>query len=261
MSGTPDLTTSTTVVISTKGDGGVVRGEARSYVVEAVRSLRATSLHRGLEFVVVHDATTSDATLTALVEVPDLDLVLAPFRGPDSRSARRNTGALHASGDVLVFVDERTEAASEEMIGHLVAPLQHAGTGMTGPKLVATDGTIAHAGTHIVDGRLEHPFIGSPDDPGTSPDLFGARRVDALDGSCMAVSAQTFAAVGGWSEEIPDRFGAVDLGLKVRREGLALMWTPDARLWQHRSAGHSAKPWQVAFMRRRWGTSLVPTVG
>lgn len=258
MTSLSDLTTPTSVVIATSGHGGLIRGQARSYVVEAVHSIRTTSRHRELEFVIVHDRETSVATLTALLELPDLDVVFVPVTRMSRPAAALNIGALRASGQALVFLDERAQPKSDEAIGNLIGKLADPAVGMTGPKVVRDDGTIDQAGISIRDGRAERSWRGQPDSVETSPDLFVDRAVEGLDKTCVAIDAAMFRTVGGWSEEIPDRFRDLDLGLKTRREGAELKWSADTVLWRFAANGTPTEPpaWELQFMRRRWGREL-----
>lgn len=260
MSAPVDVTTPTSVVIATRGRGGTMWGEARSFVVEAVRAMRQTSRHTELEFVVVHHDSTSDATVTALGEIPGIDLVLVPFSGPLPPAAVLNLGALHASGAVLAFLDETTHAKSDEALGHLIAPLSDPGVGAAGAKLLTPEGMVDAAGIVLRDGAAEHPWRGLPDSHETSADLFVDRTVEALDAACTAIPTDLFHTLGGWSEEIPERFRDVDLSLKVRRHGLTLSWVSDAVLWNFATPGRSAAPrrWERDFVTRRWGRDLTP---
>ena len=149
MSVAPDMTTATSVIIETRGGGGIVWGEPRSFVLEAVRSISATSRHREVEFVIVHHSMTPGATLASLGELPDLDLTFVPVEDSVTPAAALNVGALHASGRVLVFCEEHTQARSDEMLGHLIAPLSEKAA-MVGPKLVDPDGDVWHVADVVV---------------------------------------------------------------------------------------------------------------
>src|SRR5690606_21943061 len=73
------------VVIPTRGSGGTVWGCARTFVVDAVRSLAERSNHRALEFVVVADADTPPATLLALESIATdaaMPIELVPYDEP-----------------------------------------------------------------------------------------------------------------------------------------------------------------------------------
>ncbi|HET6939521.1 MAG TPA: glycosyltransferase, partial [Nocardioides sp.] len=70
------------VVIPTCGADGLVFGERRHYVVEAVRSLIERSGHDNLEVVVVHDTSTPPKVLEQLRQVAPRQLRLVPYERP-----------------------------------------------------------------------------------------------------------------------------------------------------------------------------------
>jgi GT2 family glycosyltransferase len=249
--------TSISVVVVASGDGAVVRDEPRSFVVEAVRSLASAGGPHEVEIVVVHDVAMQGGAVPALLELPGLDLVLAPTERRVSAAAALNHGALRASGQHVVFVDERTEVAAPDSLAHLSAALGEPGRGLAGPKVLAQDGTIHHAGSDFTRRRLEHPWRGLPDDRATSPDLFVDRDVDVLDPACVAIDRETFLAVGGWSEEVPARLTHIDLALKVRREGLTTRWSHASVIWTFSPPARRPAKWEIDFVRRRWGRILV----
>ena len=80
------------VVIPTCGADGLVWGERRYYVVEAVRSLLEHGGHDNLEIVVVHDAGTPPGRSSSCRRRPRASSVWSPTTGP-STSARSATSA------------------------------------------------------------------------------------------------------------------------------------------------------------------------
>ena len=87
--------------------------------------------------------------LTQLREVAGDRLVAVLFREPFNFSAKCNLGFLHSRGDVIVLLNDDTEATSEQWLEKLVAePLAEPDVGITGAKLVFPDGALQHAG-HI----------------------------------------------------------------------------------------------------------------
>ena len=247
---------STSVIVSTAGAGALVREIPRTFVVEAVRSVRRDAGVRDVEIVVVHDESTPPAALAALAEVPDVDLVLVPFPDVARRASALNHGALHASGRALVFLHERTESAAPASVHRLAAALDGPGAGLAGPKVLQLDDTIWDAGSVLQRGRLVHPWRGAPDVPETSPDLFLDRTVDVLDPSCIAMTTDVFHDIGGWSEEVPGDLAHVDLSLKVGRAGLEVRWCHAARITSFAPPPERPAQWKVDFLRRRWGRIL-----
>jgi len=251
----PDLTTPTSIIIPTRGTSGRVWGSTRMFVVEAIRSVRENSRHTSLEFVVVYDTDTPPQVLADLQELPDVELVLVHFPDEFNFSAKCNVGALHASGDVLLFLNDDIQAESDEVIGHLIAPLREDGVGLTGPKLLFENGRIQHAGVGFGDGHISHMHYKSLDTDTRDPELRINREVSAVTGACVAVRAETFHEVGGFTEQLPMNFNDIDFSLKVRRQGLRIVWLADVVLWHFESITRSphVESWERDFMLARWG--------
>lgn len=253
----PDLTTPVSVVIPTIGSGGLVWGRQRRMVVEAVRSVREHSRHRDLEFVVVYDTLTPPEVLADLRTLPGVRLNLVEFTEPFNFSAKCNVGALHATGDVIVFLNDDVEAESHGLIERLIAPLREDGVGATGAKLLFPSMRIQHAGVSYGDGAISHSYYrrGHPGEDGVRDDLWTTRETTALTGACLAMRRAVFAEVGGFTEQLPMNFNDIDLCLKIDRTGRRLLWLHDVVLFHFESISRSpdVAEWESRFMRQRWG--------
>jgi glycosyltransferase involved in cell wall biosynthesis len=251
----PDLTTPTSIIIPTRGSVGEVWGTRRCFVVEAVRSVVAHTEHTSLQFVVVYDVGTPDAVLDELRTIPGADVTLVPFGEPFNFSAKCNVGALHATGDVLIFLNDDIQAESDEVIGQLIAPLSESGVGMTGPKLLFENQRIQHAGVangpHGPGHSHYKALAGGP----RRTELSINREVSALTGACVALKADLFHQIGGFSEALPVNYNDIDFSLKVRREDLRLVWIWDIVLWHFESISRSpvVHQWETDFLAKRWG--------
>lgn len=253
------------VVIPTGGVHGLVWGERRCFVVEAVRSLIELGGHDDLEILVVHDADTPGQVLDRLREVAGRHLRLIPYDNPFSFSEKCNLGVLRAHGDVVVLLNDDTEVVSPGFLVDLVAPLFEEGVGMTGARLLLPDGRVQHAGLAL-DRRLEHvlggrrvkhrgPFhiretaafrVGSA--------LMVNREVSGVSAACLAMRRRLYEELGGLSEQLPENFGDVDLSMKVRRAGYRILWMaePTAYHFESRSREGWVLPREVRTLYRRW---------
>ncbi|MFC5675855.1 glycosyltransferase family 2 protein [Aeromicrobium endophyticum] len=257
----PDLTTSTSIIIPTRGTAGRAWGSLRTYVVDAVRSVRERTAHVDLEFVVVYDdPSTPQHVLDELSALPGVDLVLVPFDKPFNFSEKCNVGALHARGDVLIFLNDDVEAASDEVIGQLIAPLSEPDVGITGAKLLFENGRIQHAGVEYgslnsAKGSIRHSMYRALPSAAKGPDLHMNRETSALTGACIAMRADVFHDAGGFTEQLPINFNDIDLCLKVRRNGLRLVWLCRTVLWHFESISRSTTvhKYEVELMVKRWG--------
>lgn len=257
----PDLQTPTSIIIPTRGTVGRAWGSTRTYVVEAVRTVREHTAHADLEFVVVYDdPATAQHVLDELRALPDVDLVLVPFRKPFNFSEKCNVGALHARGEILVFLNDDVEALSDEVVGQLIAPLSEPDVGMTGAKLLFENGRIQHAGveygsTGLHKGSIRHSLYRALPSATKGPELHMNREASALTGACVAMRSSVFHEVGGFTEQLPINFNDIDLCLKVRRAGLRLVWLCNTSLWHFESISRSTTvhPPEIEHMVSRWG--------
>lgn len=257
----PDLVTSTSIIIPTRGTAGSVWGSTRTFVVEAIRSVREHTEHTDLEFVVVYDdPSTPQYVLDQLKALPDVDLVLVPYHDPFNFSHKCNVGALHARGDILLFLNDDVQAESDEVIGQLIAPLSEPDVGMTGAKLLFENGRIQHAGVEYGasssdGGSIRHSFYRALPSAHKGPDLDMNRETSALTGACIAMRAEVFHDVGGFTEQLPINFNDIDLCLKVRRSGRRLVWLCNTVLWHFESISRSTTvhAYEIDAMVSRWG--------
>jgi O-antigen biosynthesis protein len=254
----PDLTTPTSIVVPTIGSSGTVRGRERVMVVETLRSVLADTRHQALEVVVVYDSPTPPHVLEELrgLSTDRVPVRLVEFTEPFSFSRKCNVGALHATGENLVFLNDDMEAISPSVPEHLTAPLAEPGVGATGPKLYFEDDTIQHAGLVYGSGTITHSYYRMAGTKlGAYGDLWSNREVSALTGAAFAVRRAVFEEVGGFSELFPVNYNDVDLSLKVRHAGLRLVWLHDVVLYHFESVSrdNAVHDWEKELICKRWG--------
>jgi GT2 family glycosyltransferase len=184
-----------------------------------------------------------------------------------------NAGAEVATGEVLIFLNNDTEAlpgALETLVEQTFEP----GVAIAGPRLLFGDGTIQHAGVAFV----HHPQFGVPmpqhvfhrHDGG----LLAAQatyELDCVTAACMAVRADTFRAVGGFDTGFRNGLEDVDLCLRVRVHGGRIIYRGDVSIIHHEGAsrGRGAELWATAERLRamaendrrligRWSAAVEP---
>jgi GT2 family glycosyltransferase len=227
-------------------------------VVETVRSVLAASAHQALEVVVVHDSPTPTTALDELAaqSSPLVPVRFVEFTEPFNFSRKCNLGALHATGENLVFLNDDMEAVSQGPVEQLVTPLAEGGVGATGAKLLFEDDHIQHAGLVYGSGTVTHVYYRMrPTSVGAYGDLFSNREVSALTGACLAVRRDVFEEVGGFCEELPLNYNDVDLSLKIRRTGRRLVWLHGVVLHHFESVSRTTevRDWEKELLCRRWG--------
>jgi GT2 family glycosyltransferase len=245
------------IVIPTRGATGMVWGENRCFVVEAVRSALEHAGHRSLQIVVVYDVDTRQSILAELAEVvPEGDLVLVPYDEEFNFSRKCNLGVLSSDGDVVVLLNDDTQARSEGWLVQLVAPLLEQDVGMTGARLLFEDGTLQHGGHIHAHGAYTHAFIGATErDLGHAACLVVNRECSGVTSACAALRRETFIAVGGLCEKLPSNYNDIDLAHKVARAGYRMLWMANVVLYHFESKSRDPRvsTEEIEFVRARWG--------
>ena len=214
------------IVIPTKDQPALIGG--------CLASIFGQTRSSGYEVVVVDTGTTDERAAAVLREHP---VRVVKFEQPFNYSAANNAGAAAASGDVLVFLNNDTTVLSPDWLEHLVFHLLAADVGAVGPLLLYPDGSVQHAGVVLgARGTADHVMRRFPaDTDGYAGSLSCPREVSVVTGACLAIRRSTLDRVGGWNEMYATHYQDVDLCLKLRREGLRVIFTPDARLTHHES--------------------------
>jgi GT2 family glycosyltransferase len=248
------------VIIPTRGACGRVWGATRCYVYEAVRSLVERATYSQLEFVIVHDEETPSPVLSALAAMPDVATTLVPYDAPFNFSAKINLGADHATGTLLLLLNDDTELIEPASVDVLVGHLQMPDVAMAGAKLLFADGTLQHGG-HVHSGQPNHACLGwRGDSPGPWPlrPLAVERECSGVTAACAMVRKAAFHEVGGFPTELPLSYNDVDFSLKLRRAGHRIVWTPWA-VWYHfesRTRVSRVLPEERAWLDARWHVEL-----
>jgi GT2 family glycosyltransferase len=149
-----------------------------------------------------------------------------------------NDAARHARGEILLFLNNDTEALNrdwlERMLEHAVQPE----VGAVGAKLYYGNGTIQHAGVILGIGRLaghyQKRFPGNS--AGYGNRLVCTQNLSAVTGACLMMRKAVFQEAGNFDAEFRVALNDIDLCLKVRRLGYKVIWTPYAELRHYESS-------------------------
>ncbi|MBV9993333.1 MAG: glycosyltransferase family 2 protein [Alphaproteobacteria bacterium] len=167
-----------------------------------------------------------------------------PFNGRFNWSAINNLAARHATGEVLVFLNNDTVVLSQDWLAELVSTALRPEVGVVGARLLYEDGTVQHAGVLIgVSGGAVHEGMGElPSDGGYLGRTVLQRNVLAVTGACMATRAALFDELGGFDEiYLRVEFNDTDYCLRARDRGYAVVYEPFATLYhfESKSRGYS----------------------
>jgi len=188
---------------------------------------------------------------------------------PFNYAAINNDAVNQCDTDLIALVNNDIEALHPEWLCNMAALLMRPGTGAVGAKLLWPNGMVQHGG--VIGGQYGglagHVGNGwEAQDSGYLGINQLTQRFSAVTAACLLLRRADFHAVGGLDERaFPVAFNDVDLCLKLRRRGLAIIWTPEARLIHAESAtrGKDETPEKSARaqremdnLRNRWSNAL-----
>ena len=184
-------------------------------------------------------------------------LKVANFPEPFNYSRACNLGAAKAKGEYLLFLNNDVEVIDPDWLSELLGWGMQPDVGIVGGHLIYPNGCTQHAG--VVLGLYElagHMFAGSP--PETTSPIGRAewtRNVSAVTGACQLVKRSLFESIGGYDEQYHLVYSDVDLCLRIRDQGLRVVYTPHCKLIHHECA--TRKPGNNPADARRFARTLV----
>ena len=112
------------------------------------------------------------------------------------------------------------------------------------------DDTIQHAGVILgLNGVADRPHVGERRGyRGIDGSIGCVQEVGAIVTACAAILRSRYDEVGGMEESLPVSCNDVDLCLRLRARGYAVLWTPFAELYHHESVsrGYANAPADLA---------------
>jgi GT2 family glycosyltransferase len=206
-----------------------------------------------LEVIVVDCASREPETAAWLEDAKrDPRLRLVRREGLFNFSAANNLAARSATGEVLLLLNNDTEVIEPGWLAILVGELMRPEIGAVGAKLLYPSGHVQHAGMCFQDDQILHLGLGlGRADPGYRGAAVLSHRVSAVTGACLAVRRATFEQLGGLNENYRVSFNDVDLCLRIRATGLAVLYAAEARLTHIESATRHPRNFQRRLEARR----------
>jgi glycosyltransferase involved in cell wall biosynthesis len=253
----PPADATVSVVITTAGESALVWGVERLHVVETIQSVLAHS-SRVVEFVIVVEPATS-AHVRASIKRAVGDHAVHMVEGPADAGHNElvDLGVVTATGDFLLLLHDDIEVITDEFIDELLSYAIDPTVGAVGCLAHFADGRIRHGG-YVHNGNPHEIMQGfAGDTPGHRGMMTVARETASVSAACMMVRYDVFFDVGGFSRLLHNKFGDVDLGLKLRSRDLDCIWTPHAAVYDFGEViDPAASTADRELLERRWGHLL-----
>ena len=235
--------------------------------------------YRDIELIVVDNGSTDGSPDRAARRRDQFPVRV--IRNDDNRSfsEANGQGVEAATGELILFLNNDIEPIVDDWLGFMVETLTARGAAAVGARLVyPRDRGTPRAGARFADLTLQHRGIdfdratgvplpralGGGEDPLAEP-ATAVVDVPGLTAACLLVRRRDLDAVGGFDPGFDYGLEDVDLGLRLRDAGVALVYDGRAALWHHESSTRRTEAADVRQARRatnreafldRWGPDL-----
>ena len=236
------------------------------YTRQCLERLRSKTPSELYELILVDNGSTDD-TIRLLDEQP---ATVKTVRNEQNFGFAHacNQGATLARASYLLFLNNDTEPLAGWLEPLIELLDKDSSVGATGSKLLFPDGTIQHAGVHLVDDAISgdpllaiHLFYGKPQD---FPLANHPLSLQALTAACLLVRKEAFLAAGGFDEGYWNGYEDVDLCLSLRQQGWKLVYEPRSVLIHHESKSgperFSKASSNIARLHAKWLGTVTPDV-
>lgn len=202
-----------------------------------IESIRNFTTYKNYQIVVVDNGSNDENK--AILE-PYLASVGAKYiyeKADFNFSKMCNTGADHADGEYLLFLNDDIEIFQPQWLERMLGHAQQKHTGAVGAKLYYPQTTfLQHTGVSNPDNGPLHSFMTLDDQV---PYYFGWNRVDnnciGVTGACLLVAAEKFREIGRFDENLPVAYNDVKLCFELHRRGYYNVIRNDVVAYHHES--------------------------
>ena len=205
---------------------------------KCIRSIIDKSTYRNFEIIIVDCNSSEDDVLKLYIQLKKHDFIkIIEWHASFNYSIVNNFAVNHATGSILLFLNNDTEIINPDWIERLLDHAVRSDVGAVGGKLYYPDNTVQHAGIVLGLGDITgHAHRHFPmDSHGYMGRLHVVQNVSAVTGACLMTRKKVFQEVQGFDEEYPLAFSDIDLCLKMREKGYLVVWTPFSELYHDES--------------------------
>ena len=223
-----------------------------------VDSVVRTTADRPVELLLIDNASVEPEThalLGRLARFEGVHIVHDPQ--PFNWAAINNDAVARCNGDVLLFLNNDTEATRTGWLAALLEQAMRSDVGAVGPRLVYPTGELQHIGVVVgLGGAAGHVLRGLPGElPGYRDMAVTLRETSAVSGACLMTRRDCFDLIGGFDRSMPTDLHDIDYCLRLGDAGLKTIFTPFAELVHDESPtrGSSGNLASIRSFLERWG--------
>lgn len=244
----PQRSPHVSIVIPTKNAGALVKS--------CVHDLRKNAGIENYDITVIDHDSDEPELLDFLARESAADrLRVFPHRGAFNFAAMNNAAVRTTRGSLLLFLNNDVDDFSPRWLEQLTATFEiDDRIAAVGALLHYPEGDIQHAGVVLNAKRLcQHAHYNWPADSlGYRGRIRQLQEFSAVTAACMLVRRDAFEAVGGFDEQFPDDYNDIDLCLRLRRKGFAIVYQPHVHATHWEGRTRTVKETAKAAFMARW---------
>jgi len=223
------------IVIPTKNAGALVKS--------CVRDLRDHAGYDNYDITVIDHESDEPELIDFLARESSEDrLRVFSYRGPFNYAAMHNAAVRSTRGSLLLFLNNDVDGFSRGWLAQMAATFElddH--IGVVGSLLLYPAGDIQHAGV-VLNAKSRSPcrhahYHWPGDALGYRGRIRRLQEFSAVTAAMMLVRRDAFEAAGGFDEQFPENYNDIDLCLRLRKAGYAIVYQPhvQATHWETRT--------------------------
>ena len=251
---------STTIIIPTRNRLHLLQ--------DCIDSILPAAERTKAEILIVDNDSTDPATLAYLAEVKKNLATVLRIPGEFNFPRLNNHGAKAAHGEVLCLLNNAVKALDDHWLEEMLSRIAAGDVGAVGALLVWPSGIVQHGGVVLGPSfAARHAFNDRVDSDGGYGDLLHvAHECSAVTAACLVTRRRDYLNVGGMDEiRFPVNFNDVDYCLKLRANGMRIVFTPHAKLMHLESASRGSAVGagqterferELQNLREKWGDVL-----
>lgn len=192
-----------------------------------------------LEIIVIDNGSVEETTHAYFAKIAAQGVRVLPMPGPFNYADLNNRAIAQATGEIIGLVNNDIEALHAGWLDEIIAQLLRPDVGAVGAKLLWPNGMVQHGGVLLGVGNVAGHFGNrlADADWGDHGRNQLVQQVSGCTAACLFLRKNDYLALGSMDgDAFPVAFNDVDLCLKVRVSGKAIIWTPHAKLLHAESA-------------------------
>lgn len=208
-----------------------------------VESILQKSAYRNFEIIIIDNGSVDSLTLGYLEDLMDAEQAkVIRHDAPFNFSELNNIGTQHATGKILLFLNDDTEVLCSDWLERMGGYAQLPHIAAVGAKLLYPGSMkIQHAGVLNLANGPVHAFLNGHSE---MPGYFMRNLLEynwlAVTGACMMIEAEKFHALGGFDTSFPIAYNDIELCLRSTKMGFYNIVCQAVTLIHHESVSRGA---------------------